>query len=355
MLVIGVDVHKSTHMLAAVDAASGELRSSEQIAATAGGHRAGLAWAAGLSGERVWAVEDCRHVSGSLERQLVQAGEHVVRVAPARTARTRARTARGKSDVIDALAVARAALQDGIASLPVATVDEQAEEIKLLLDHREDLVGQRTDDERRLRWHLHRMSPELEAQIPPGGLSRAKWQNRVSRRLGRLQDPVRVRICRQLLAQIKRSGALAGQLERDLAALVEAKAPQLTAQAGIGTLTAARIIAEVGDVSRFKTDAQLARLAGVAPIPASSGRTDRWRLDRRGNRRLNCALHRWAVNRARLDPETRQYLARKQAEGKNRMEALRCLKRHLARRALRLLTQPAPNPAERLDTALALT
>lgn len=354
MLVIGVDVHKSTHFLAAVDAVSGELRSSEQITATAAGHRAGLAWAQRLSGERVWAIEDCRHVSGSLERQLVQAGEHVVRVPPARTARTRSRTDRGKSDLIDALAVARAALQDGISILPEATVDEQAEEIKLLLDHREDLVGQRTDDERRLRWHLHRMSPELEAQIPAGGLSRAKWQAKLSRRLSRLEHPVRVRICRQLLSAIKRNSQLADQLERELALLVAAKAPQLTAQVGCGTLTAARLIAEVGDISRFKNDAQLARLAGVAPIPASSGRTDRWRLDRRGNRRLNCALHRWAVTRGRLDPETRDYLARKQAEGKNRMEALRCLKRHLARRAFHLLNHPTPT-ATPLDPALALT
>ena len=354
MLVIGVDVHKSTHFLAAVNAVSGELRSSEQVAATAAGHRGGLAWAERLDGERVWAIEDCRHVSGSLERQLVQAGEHVVRVPPARTARTRSRTDRGKSDLIDALAVARAALEEGIDQLPLATVDEQAEQIKLLLDHREDLVGQRTDDERRLRWHLHRMCPELEAQIPAGGLSRAKWQTKVSRRLGRLKDPTRVRICRHLLGAIKRNSTLANELESELATLVAAKAPQLTAQVGCGTLTAARIIAEVGDVTRFTNDAQLARLAGVAPIPASSGRTDRWRLDRRGNRRLNCALHRWAVTRGRLDPETRDYLARKQAEGKNRMEALRCLKRHLARRTLNLLNQPTPTTST-IDTALALT
>lgn len=354
MLVIGVDVHKSTHFLAAVDAVSGELRSSEQIAATAAGHRGGLSWADRLGGERVWAIEDCRHVSGSLERQLVQAGEDVVRVAPARTARTRSRTDRGKSDLIDALAVARAALQEGIENLPAATVDEQAEEIKLLLDHREDLVAARTDDERRLRWHLHRMWPELEAQLPAGGLSRAKWQTRVSRRLARAQQTTRVRIARELLKAICQRSKQATKLERELAVLVAGKAPQLTAQVGCGTLTAARIIAEIGDVTRFQSDAQLARLAGVAPIPASSGRTDRWRLDRRGNRRLNCALHRWAVTRGRLDPETIDYLAKKQAEGKNRMEALRCLKRHLARRTLQLLNQPTPTTST-IDTALNLT
>jgi transposase len=120
-------------------------------------------------------------------------------------------------------------------------------------------------------------------------------------------------------------------------------------------LTAAKLVGEIAGARRFASDAKLARTAGVAPLPASSGRTDRHRLDRGGNRQLNCAFHRWAVNAGRSDPETAAYLARKQAEGKSRMEALRCLKRHLARRAWRLLTATAPNPASSLDTALALT
>ena len=109
-------------------------------------------------------------------------------------------------------------------------------------------------------------------------------------------------------------------------------------------LTAAKLIGEVAGVERFATDAKLARTAGSAPIPASSGRTDRHRLDRGGNRQLNCALHRLAVSKARLDPETAVYLARKQAEGKSRREALRCLMRHLARRVFKLLQPNAPTP-----------
>jgi transposase len=108
-------------------------------------------------------------------------------------------------------------------------------------------------------------------------------------------------------------------------------------------LTAAKLIGEIAGVSRFQTDAKLARTAAAAPIPASSGRTDRHRLDRGGNRQINCALHRIAVTKARVDPETAAYLTRKQAEGKSRREALRCLKRHLARRVFKLL-QPAPPP-----------
>ena len=116
-------------------------------------------------------------------------------------------------------------------------------------------------------------------------------------------------------------------------------------------LTAAKLIGEIAGVSRFATDAKLARTAGSAPIPASSGRTHRHRLDRGGNRQLNCALHRLAVTKGRLDPETAAYLARKQAEGKTRREALRCLKRHLARRVWHLLQPPAPPTTTPADTA----
>ena len=119
-------------------------------------------------------------------------------------------------------------------------------------------------------------------------------------------------------------------------------------------LTAAKLIGEIAGIGRFATDAKLARLAGSAPIPASSGRTDRHRLDTGGNRQLNCALHRLAVNKGRLDPETAAYLTRKQADGKSRREALRCLKRHLARRVWHLLQpthgQPTTPPSPRRPT-----
>src|SRR3954447_15921868 len=102
-----------------------------------------------------------------------------------------------------------------------------------------------------------------------------------------------------------------------------------------------KLIGEIAGIARFAIDAKLARIAGSAPIPVSPGRTDRHRLDRGGNRQLNCALHRLAVTQGRLDPDTAAYLARKHAEGKSRREALRCLKRHLARRVWHLLQPPA--------------
>ena len=153
---------------------------------------------------------------------------------------------------------------------------------------------------------------------------------------------MRVRIARDELRRIRELTRAINALERQLAPLIAELAPRLLAERGCGVLTAAKLIGEIAGVDRFATDAKLARSAGSAPIPASSGNTKRHRLDRGGNRQLNCAVHRLAVNKGKWDPETAAYLARKQAEGKSRREALRCLKRHLARRVYRLLATTTP-------------
>jgi len=171
------------------------------------------------------------------------------------------------------------------------------------------------------------------------------WQDRVDGRLKRAEQSARVRIARDELRRVRELTRAIGALEAELAPLVADLAAGLVAERGCGTLTAAKLIGEIAGIGRFATDAKLARTAAAAPIPASSGQTDRHRLDRGGNRQLNCALHRLAVSKGRLDPETAAYLARKQAEGKTRREALRCLKRHLARRVFRLLQPPSPPPA----------
>jgi transposase len=336
MIVIGTDTHKRTHTCAAVDGATGRLAGELTAPARDPGFRELLAWGRELAGERIWAIEDCRHVSGSLERFLVATGERVVRVPPKLTGQGRRGGRRaGKSDPIDALAVARAALREGPDTLPAAHLDEEALEIKLLLDHREDLVGARTEDQCRLRWHLHDLWPDLE--LPAGALDRTVWLDRLSRRLSRAGRETRVRIARELVVEIRRRTRRIKELGREIAALVEARAPGLLALEGCGPLTAARLIAETAGAGRLASDSKFARLAGVAPIPASSGDHTRHRLDRGGNRRLNCALHRIAVTQGRHHPPAREFLARKQAEGKSRREALRCLKRHLARRVWRLL------------------
>ncbi|MCA1677894.1 MAG: transposase [Actinobacteria bacterium] len=172
------------------------------------------------------------------------------------------------------------------------------------------------------------------------------WQDRVAGRLARAEQTARVRIARDELRRVRELTRSIDALYRELAVLVKQLAPQLLTEPGCGVLIAAKLIGEIAGIGRFATDAKLARIAGAAPIPASSGRTVRLRLDRGGNREINCALHRLAVIKGRNDPTTAAYLARKQAEGKSRREALRCLKRHLARRVWQLL-QPvrAPHPA----------
>jgi len=336
MIVIGTDTHKRTHTCGAVFTGTGQFAGELTAAAREPGFRQLLVWGRGLDEERIWAIEDCRHVSGSLERFLVASGERVVRVPPKLMGESRrGERSSGKSDAIDALAIARAALREGPETLPAAHLDEDALQVKLLLDHREDLVKARSEDQCRLRWHLHDLWPELE--IPAGALDRIIWLDRLTRKLARAKQSTRVAIARELLTEIRRRTRRANELEREIGALVKANAPQLLALEGCGALTAAKLIAETAGAKRLASDAKFARLAGVAPIPASSGNRVRQRLDRGGNRQLNCALHRIAVTQGRFHAPAREFLAKKQAEGKSRMEALRCLKRHLARRVWRLL------------------
>jgi transposase len=246
----------------------------------------------------------------------------------------------GKSDQIDARAIARAVLREGIGRFPTAYLDENAVEIRLLCDHRDTLVNERTRLINRLRINLVILDPEFEAKIPSRKLDYPGQLQRVTRRLRSMPQTARVRIARE---QTLRIGALtreAEMLKRELRDLIRAQRPELLEETGCGPLTAAILIGQTAGAERFKSDAHFARLAGVAPIPVSSGRHDRHRLDRGGNRQINRALHIIAITRGRLDPETRAYLQRKEAEGKTRMEAMRCLKRHLARRYHRLLLRP---------------
>ena len=347
MILIGADVHKHTHTLAAIDTPGGQLLDDKTIPASKTGFVELLDWARRLGDpeQRVWALEDCRHLTGPLERFLIATGERVLRIPPNLTARERgSERTRGKSDPIDARAIARAALREGIDTLPAAHLDQESLEIKLLLDHREDLTKACSQDQQRLRWHLHDLWPDFK--IPVGALDRTIWLERISRKLSRAEHCARVRIARDLLRSLKQHTRRTRELEREITTLVQSKAPQLLELAGCGALTAAKIIAETAGIQRFPTDANLARLAGVAPIPASSGKNNRHRLDRGGNRQLNCALHRIAVVQGRTHQPARTFLAKKETEGKTRREALRALKRHLARVIWRALQQQAAQSQE---------
>jgi transposase len=324
MIVIGVDVHKHSLTAVAVD----EL--GRTLAERSGRVEQELVdWAGSLSDARLWALEDCRHVTRALERTLQDQGERLVRVPPRLTAPQRRRgRARGKSDAIDALAIARAALQEPELDGP-RPGEQTLRELKLLVDHRDDLVDERRRCQQRLRWHLHELDPGL--QVPLGALDRAVWLERLNRQLARRERTTQARIARELIGRCRSLNRSIAELERELQERTTTIAPRLLALPGCGALSAAKLLGEIGPIDRFRTDAQLARHAGVAPLDASSGKLQRHRLDRGGNRQLNCALHRIAVTQGRVHAPARAYLERKQKEGKSRREAIRCLKRQLAR------------------------
>jgi transposase len=341
MIVIGADTHKGTHALAAVDEGTGKVRGSREIRADEVGHLAAVRWARGLDEERVWAIEDCRSCSRRLEQALLAAGERVVRVPPHRMGASRkGEREPGKSDEIDALAVARAVVKDGVEQFSVAYLNERAMEIRLLLDHRGDLVAERTRTINRLRWHLLDLCPELEASLKRGALNRSKVLDRVERQLRKLPASARIRIAREQLSQLRTLTRQINRLAAELAELVAAYRPGLLAEQGCGALTAAILIGRTAGNQQFRSEAAFGRQTGTAPVPCSSGKRAQHRLDRGGDRQLNHALHIIAVTRAQRDPITKQYLARKEAEGKTTKGALRSLKRHLARHFHRLLSDP---------------
>jgi len=352
MIVLGADMHKRSHTVAAVSAATGEVRDEKTVQVGVKGFAALLIWARDLGSERVWALEDCRHVSGAFERFLVGRGERVLRVPTKLMADVRrGARERGKSDSIDALAVARAALREGVQKLPVAQLDGPELDLRLLVDHRERLVRQRVALNSTLQWHLHDLWPELE--LPGSSLFYGKWAPRIARRLARAEQTMRVRIARDELRRIRELTQTIRALEHEIAGLVAQIAPQLLNEPGFGPLTAGKLVGEIAGAGRFSTDAKLARAAGVAPIPVSSGKTNRHRLDRGGNRQINAAIHRVAVTRARCQAETIDYVERKKSEGKTQREAIRCLKRHLARRIWRLLQPPHPETETTPPTSIS--
>ena len=329
MVVVGADVHKRTHTFVAVDEVGRKLGEKVVVATTAGHHKA-LLWAREQFGaELLWGIEDCRPLSARLERDLLGAGQKVVRVAPKLMAQVRACTrTRGKSDPIDALAVARAVLREP--DLPVASHDEVSRELKLLVDRREDLVAQRTSTINRLRMRIHELDPEHAPAL--GALHRANPRQLLAHWLT-TQPGLLAEIARDELADIDRLTLAIDALAARIGERITVVAPALLALPGCGELTAAKLIAETAGVARFKSEPAFARHSGVAPIPVWSGNTaGRVRMTRSGNRQLNTALHRIAITQIRLTGSAgHAYYRKRIAAGNSSTEALRCLKRRLAR------------------------
>jgi transposase len=324
MVVLGADSHKQTHTVVAVDGNGCQL-GSRTVKAIPAGHLELVRWA-GQFEKRTWALEDCRHLSRRLEADLLRAGEAAVRVPPKLMADSRrsART-RGKSDPIDALAVARAALREP--QLPSARLDGPERELRLLVDHREDLVAERTRHENRLGWHLHELEPEWALQ--PGSLSRIKTLDVVQARLS--SHPGReAAIAAELVGRCRELTRRIDHLEKEIGELVAPLAPTLLALVGCGVLTAAKIVGETAGVKRFRSRHAYARHNGTAPIPVWSGNPGRHRLNRGGNRQLNAALYRIALTQLRYHGPARDLLERRMASGATKKEALRSLRRRLS-------------------------
>jgi transposase len=333
MVTLGSDSHKRTHTLVAVDS-NGRQLGSRTVQATSAGHLEALRWARQWP-DRRWALEDCRHLSRRLEVDLLTAGEAVLRVSPKLMAGAR-RGGRelGKSDPIDALAVARAALREP--DLPVAQLEGASREVKLLLDHREDLVAERTRMQNRLRWHLHELEPGYE--IPLRGLDRKVVLGALVELLSKHQGVV-AEIASELIAEIVSKTERINQLERRVADLIAELAPSLLSLQGCAALTAAKIVGETADVSRFNSRGAFAMNNGTAPIPVWSGNHTRYRLNRGGNRQLNAALHRIAITQIRLACPGRAYLERRVAAGNTKTEAIRALRRRISDEVYRRLWQ----------------
>ena len=339
MVTLGTDAHKRSHTVVACDEVGAEI-ATLTVPATPQGHLRLVKWAARW-GQRLWAIEDCRALSRRLEGDLLKIGELVVRVPPKLMAGVRrsART-RGKSDPIDALAVARAALREP--DLPTARLDGPDREVRLLVDYRESLVKDRTAAQNRLRWRLHELEPGYDP--PTGSLDRYKTLAAIDELLDDHRSVV-ADLARREVSRIRELTREANQLERDIAGRVTVLVPSLLATPGCGALTAGKLVGEAADVTRFKSRDAYAMWSGAAPIPVWSANNTRFRLNRGGNRQTNAALHRIAVTQIRMHPDAKAFIARRLQAGSTKREALRALKRKLANVVYRALLADAQQPA----------
>jgi transposase len=333
MVTLGGDCHKRTHTLVAVDD-NGQQLGAKTVSAVQAGHMEALDWACQWT-ERRWALENVRHLSRRLEADLLMAGELVVQVSPKLMAGAR-RSARewGKSDPIDALAVARAALRER--DLPVAQLEGKSREVKLLLDHRDDLVGERTRDQNRLRWFLHELEPSFD--VPERSLDRKVVLKQVAMVLA-AHHGVATEIAVEVLERVSQLTQRINELERQIGALVTDLAPNLLELDGCGVLSAAKLIGETAGITRFKTPARFAMHNGSAPIPVWSGNTARHRLNRGGNRQLNVVLHRIALTQMRLGGRGYDYIQHRRACGDTKKEAIRALRRRISDEVYRRMWQ----------------
>jgi transposase len=322
---IGVDSHKRTLAAAAVDELGRSLGARE-FPNDPAGHRRMLGWVRTFEGDRRIGVEGSGTYGAGLVRTLVAAGEETFEVPASLTFRERRRRgSQGKSDPVDALAIARVVARGE--ELPWATRTAVCADLKALSDYRDQLVRSRTQVANRVHRDLAILRPGYQGRV-----ANLTAKRNLSRAASILKGDrsVRADLIRRRLAELRRLDAEAARTKAEIVVTLEQSGTTLTEVPGMGPLLAARILGEVGDPRRIRSKAAFAQMAGTAPLPASSGATSRHRLNRGGNRKLNHALHYMALVRYRFDPDTRAYVQRRRQEGKSFREAMRCLKRHLS-------------------------
>lgn len=338
--VVGVDTHLDEHVLAVVAAPTGAVLARQTVRANARGYQAALRFAVeAAGGARAWAIEGTGSYGAGLTRYLAGRGETVLEIS--RTPRAERRL-RGKDDSLDAARTARAALASETLALPRS--GQRREALRLLLIARRSAIDVRREGLTQLRGVIVTAPDQLREQLrglPVGGLlqrcSRLRRSNAAS------ADELATRlVLRSLARRIQAATVEADQLEQEILGHVRALAPRLLDEPGVGPIVAAQLLVAWSHPGRIRSEAAFARLAGVAPIPTSSGQTTRHRLSRGGDRQLNRALHTVILHRRQHDPATKGYIARQIAEGKSRRDATRLLKRYLARHLYRLLQQQEP-------------
>jgi transposase len=344
MVTIGVDAHKAVHQALALDDA-GTVLGSWRGANTPDRWQELLSWVAQFPGPRQWGIEGAWNYGRGLAQFLVAQRERVFEVNSRWTAggRRRARKA-GKSDRLDAHVVAKLVRDEGT-TLPRVPAEDETAVLDLLVTEREAALAEAT----RLRNQIHQLlvqvDPDYKTQLPSltskSGLQAVEHYRRAT--TNRLQQQ-RVAAIHRLAQRLQLVLAQAAGLEQETCAVAEAHYQPLTQLKGVGLYTAGALAGILGPGRRFRSEAQLAAYAGVAPLEASSAGHVRHRLNRGGNRRLNAILYRIALSQARTLPEAQAYLSRRQAEGKTWREAIRALKRHLVRAIWRLWQQCLDRP-----------
>jgi transposase len=335
----GIDTHKDLHVAAVMDAA-GTVLGTESFSTTRAGYRALIRWMRSYGDVRLVGVEGTGSYGAGVTRQLTEAGIEVLEVdRPDRSHRR----LRGKSDTLDAEAAARAALAGNRTSTP-KTNDGMVESLRVLRLTRSSAVRSRTVALQLLRNHIVSAPEELRDQVR--NLTRmqlirscAGWRPDT---VGFRDPVVATRIALKSLARrILELNDEIAMLDDLIKPLVGGLAPRLLQATGIGVEIAGQLLVTAGDnPGRVTSEPGFAMLCGAAPLPASSGKTQRHRLNRGGDRAANSALHMAVISRMRMDPTTKAYVARRTADGLSKPEIIRCLKRYLAREIYYLLKPP---------------